>query len=228
MNVLLLLPVLLLFPALPQNPVPVDPSVSVIDQKWSQDRLSPEQVGSVVQPPAAAMIPQNKNFERNRRANAPPGERDPNGDTLDGRSAAMEKSVQESRAPRPIEGYTYRVKLKNSSNKMIEVLFWEYQFKEPADATYLTRRQFLCGVSLKPEKEKELKGFSLSGPSDVVSVGNLKKDLHKAFEEKVVINRVEYADGSIWQRRDWKFEEVKLSYKRALLSPWVPDTCKGL
>ena len=201
--------------------------VGVLGQKWGRERLSVEQAETSVSAPAAAMIPQNKNFERARRGNAI-GERDPNQDTLDGRSAALERSVQDSRTPKPVEGFAYRVKLKNSSNKVIDVLFWEYQFREASDTSYLSRRQFICGVSIKPDKEKELKGFSLSGPSDVVSVGSLAKDSEKAFNETVVINRVEFADGTVWQRKDWKAEEIKFSYQRALKSPWAPDMCKGL
>ncbi|MEK6282219.1 MAG: hypothetical protein AABN95_17820 [Acidobacteriota bacterium] len=229
MKALLLVPVLLLFSFPLQKPdFTGDSQVAVLGQKWSRERLNAEQVGSAVTNPAPAMIAANKNFERTRRANAPTGERDPNADTLDGRSAALEKSVQNSRQPKPVEGYTYRVKLKNSGAKVIDILFWEYQFRELASAEYLTRRQFLCGVSIKPEKEKELRGFSLSGPSDVVSVGTLEKNPQKAFDEKIVINRVEFADGTIWQRKDWKFEEIKLAYARAVNSPWAPDMCKGL
>jgi len=42
------------------------------------------------------MIPQNRNFPRNARVNDPQGVRDPNQDSLDGRRAALEKSVAES------------------------------------------------------------------------------------------------------------------------------------
>jgi hypothetical protein len=43
-----------------------------------------------------------------------------------------------------------------------------------------------------------------------------------------LLNRVEYADGSIWQRRDWNFAEIKLSYKRAVETPWEGEMCRGL
>ena len=223
----LLLSTAVLLALFPTQQGPADAEVTVLGQKWTKERLTVEQAQSAMVPPAAAMIPANRNFERNRRNNVSPGERDPNADTLDGRSAAMEKTVQDSRAPKATEGYSYRVKLKNSSSKVIDVLFWEYQFKETANTEYVTRRQFLCGVSIKPEKEKELRGFSLAGPSDVVSVGALGKG-SDALDEKAVINRVEYADGTIWQRKGWKFEEIRLSYSRALKSPWLPDMCKGL
>jgi hypothetical protein len=180
--------------------------------------------------PAAAMIPQNKNFERNRRSNSPEGVRDPNLDTIDGRSAALERSVQESRMPgsKPVDGFAYRVKVRNSSTKTIEVVFWEYQFKETANPVAITRRQFLCGVSIKPDKDKELKAFSALGPSEVINVESLTNKSGNYFEENVVINRVEYADGTIWQRKGWNFGEVKLGIARAVGTPWGAEMCRAL
>lgn len=208
-------------------------SLVVLGFKWSKSRQIVEKLETPVTVPAPAMIPANKNFERNRRANDPAGVRDPNGDTLDGRSAALEKSIQESRAPKPkpVDGFEYRAKIQNASKKVVEVVFWEYQFKELANPTTVVRRQFLCGVNIKPDKEKELQAFSTLGPSDVISVASLANKTEKPenlFEEKVIINRVEYADGTIWQRKDWNFAEVKLGIARAIGTPWGTEMCRGL
>jgi hypothetical protein len=214
---------------LPQGQAPISyegTPVVVVSSKWFRDRQAIAYTPDVA--PAAAMIAANKNYEKNRRANTSPGERDPNLDTMDGRSAAMEKAVQDSRAPKPIEGFAYRAKIHNASGKLIEVIFWEYQFREPSGLTTVARRQFLCGVAIKPEKDKELQAFSVSGPPDVVSVDSLAKKSADTGEEKVVINRVEYTDGSIWQRKDWKFGEVRLGYARAIATPWGTEMCRGL
>ena len=90
------------------------------------------------------------------------------------------------------------------------------------------RRQFLCGVAIKPEKDKELQAFSLSGPQDVISVNVMTKKPGSPGMEQVMINRVEFADGSIWQRKDWNFGEVRLSYARAVATPWGTEMCRGL
>jgi len=228
MKIISVLTLLLL--ATTQGPAPAisnDGSpVTVLSNKWFKDRQTAP--AEPLSAPAAAMIPQNKNFERNRRANTSPGERDPNLDTIDGRSAALEKAVQDSRAAKPVDGFTYRAKVHNASAKPIEIIFWEYQFKESVAAAPLVRRQFLCGVAIKPEKDKELQAFSLSGPQDVVSVDILAKKSGSQGTEQVVINRVEFADGSIWQRKDWNFGEVRLSYARAVATPWGAEMCRGL
>ncbi len=143
----------------------------------------------------------------------------------------MEKIVVESRTPKgkDVDAFEYLVKVQNSSKKAVEILFWEYQFTDPANPANVTRRQFLCGVNIKPNKEKELQAFSLGGPSDVISVGNLANASGNAFQEKAVINRVEYEDGSIWQRKDWNAAEIKLTYQRAVATPWNPgEMCRGL
>lgn len=232
MRTLFLLPLLLVWVLPGQNTARSDEgsAVVVLSFKWAKSRQTVEKLDVPVTTPAAAMIPANKNFQRNVRANDPAGVRDPNGDTIDGRSAALEKSVQEARTPKPkpVDGIAYRVKVQNASRKAIEVIFWEYQFKETANPTTVARRQFLCGVNIKPDKEKELQSFSASGPSDVISVGSLANKSENLFEERVVINRVEYADGSIWQRKDWNFAEVRLSIARAIETPWGAEMCRSL
>jgi hypothetical protein len=206
-------------------------SLKVTSYKWSHARQKveiPPAQGTV--PPAQQMIPQNRNFARNARINDPQGVRDPNADTLDGRSAALDKSVADSRAPqtKTMDGFAYRIKVQNEGAKIVEIVFWEYQFQDPAQPDLIARRQFLCGVNIPGGKGRELEGFSLSGPSDVINVKTLANNTANPFKETVLINRVEHSDGSMWQRKGWNLAEVKGSYERVLREQWVPGTCKGL
>jgi hypothetical protein len=201
----------------------------VLAFKCSKARQTPEKLDPASTGPVAAVAPFNKNDERNARANAPAGTRDPNADTVDGRSAALEKIVQESRTPsKPVDGFAYQVKVQNTSAKVVEILFWEYQFTDRSNPAALARRQFLCGVNIKSDKAKELQAFSLSGPSDVISVATLANKSGDPFQENVVINRVEYADGSIWQRKDWNFAEIRQGFERAIRTPWGAEMCRRL
>lgn len=206
-----------------------DSPLTVVNFKWLKSRRTVETPAVQGNAPAQAMIPQNRNFARNARINDPAGVRDPNADTLDGRSAAMEKSVAESRSSKPksSDGFAYRIKVQNPGTKVVEIVFWEYQFHDPAEPSLVARRQFLCGVNIGADKKTELEGFSLSGPG-VVNVNTLANKTENPFKEKVLINRVEYADGSIWQRKDWNMAEVKASYERVLREQWTPGMCKGL
>jgi len=218
----------LLFPYQTPNSNNESLPLTVMSFKWSRERRSVETKTDEGTVPARAMIPQNKNFARNARVNDPAGVRDPNADTLDGRSEALEKSVQESRnqKPKATEGFVYKIKVQNAAAKVIEIVFWEYQFQDPADASLVARRQFLCGVNIPSSKSKDLEGFSLSGPSEVVNVNTLANKSQN--KEQVLINRVEYSDGSIWQRKDWSLNEIKSSYDRVLREQWTPGMCKGL
>lgn len=207
-----------------------DPTLSVVSFKYTKGRLTVGLADTSPIAPAPAMTAANRNFERNRRVNDPVGARDPNAETLDARSAAMEKNVQEARSPKSkqVEGYEYRVKFRNGGAAAVAVLFWEYRFTETSNPSNVARRQFLCGVGIKPGKDKEVFSFSVSGPSNVVSAGSLANESGPSYAEKVVVNRVEYADGSIWQRKDWNFHEVKDSIKRAISTPWGAEMCRGL
>src|ERR1041384_1764389 len=202
--------------------------LTVTQFKWSRARRTIQAPAAEGNSPQRAMIPQNRNFARNQRINDPAGARDPNDDTLDGRSAAIEKSVAQSRAPKaePIDGYLYKIKVQNSGSKVVEAVFWEYRFQDPAIPDLVARRQFLCAVNIGAGKSKELEGFSLSGPNDVVDVKTLNSGM--PFKEEVLINRVEYTDGSLKQRKSWNLSEVKASYERALREQWLPGMCKPL
>jgi len=230
MEILLLLPLLLTSVLPGQNPrvSNENSSVVVLSFKWPATRQAVRKQEATSTAPPPEMTAANKNAARNARVNNPLVP-DPNEQTIDGRSAAMEKIVQQARTtnPKPVDRFAYQAKIQNAGAKAIEIVFWEYQFVDPSTRA-LTRRQFLCGVKIKPDKEKELQASSLLGPSDVISAASLGDKPENLFQEKVVINRVEYADGSIWQRRDWNFAEIRLSYKRAIDTPWEGEMCRGL
>jgi hypothetical protein len=229
MKFLLLLPLLLISGPSSQDPAGKEETAPVVvtSFRWVKDRKPIENAVSVLSTPAPAMIAANKNYEKQKRENALPGERDPNADTLDGRSAAIDRMVQESREAQPIDGFTYLVKVQNGSGKLIQTIFWEYQFRETASPANVTRRQFLCSARINADKGKDLQAFSLSGPSDVVNVKSLAKASADQFTEGVVINRVEYSDGSFWQRRDWNVSDLKLIPKARSETRNMPS-CRGL
>lgn len=229
MRTLMLLPLLLTTLSPFQNGAGEGMPLSVVSARWTKTRQKVERLDAGGTTPAPAMTPADKNFNRNRRINDPAGVRDPNADTIDARSAAIDKAVRESRGQSiEIEGYAYRVKLQNPAQKAVDVVFWEYQFEETANPSNLTRRQFLCGVQIKGGKEKELQAFGGSGPAGIVSAESLGKGSANPFAERVRINRVEYADGTIWQRKDWNYAEVRASIQRAVSTPWGAEMCRAL
>jgi len=213
-----------------QNPIKdVTAPVVVLGFKWFKDRRAADTADTTgSNSPAPAMIAANRNFERQRRVNDPAGVRDPNADTLDGRSAALDRIVEESRENKPrVDGYTYQARIQNHGPKTIKSVFWEYQFREQADPATMSRRQFVCAANVKPQKTKDLEIFSLAAPTGVISVDALTKKASTKFDEAVLINRVEYEDGSIWQRKGWNYDDVKLTANPASAARKV-QMCRGL
>lgn len=80
---------------------------------------------------------------------------------------------------------------------------------------------------MKADKTRDLDIFTMTAPSGVVSVDALANKSSDLFEESVLINRVEYEDGSAWQRRGWNYDEVKLTVKPAAQSNKL-QACRGL
>ncbi len=231
MRGLLLLP-LLLMTVLPtqDSATPQQESTVVVTAfKWFRARQVVEEIEHAGSSTAATLLRPEKNLERNTKVNEPAGVRDPRADTLEGRSEALEGIVQESRTSKskPVDGFAYRARIRNTGTKVIDVVFWEYQSSDPADPSKVSRRQFLCSVNIKPKKEFELKAFSLLNPIDAISVDSLNKAESK-FTEKVFVNRVEFTDGKIWQRKDWSFGEIKRGYDRAVGTTWGSEMCRGI
>jgi hypothetical protein len=96
------------------------------------------------------------------------------------------------------------------SAKVIRNVFWEYEFTQIGNATSVTHRKFMCGGDIKPDRQRELEIFSLVGPSEVVNVKTLDKGAGDKYRAAVIINRVEYADGTFWQRYGWSLDDYKL------------------
>ena len=73
-----------------------------------------------------------------------------------------------------------------------------------------------------------MRAFGGSGPAGVVSAASLANKTADPFAERVLINRVEYDDGSIWQRKGWNYAEVRASIQRAVSTPWGAEMCRAL
>ena len=95
--------------------------------------------------------------------------------------------------------YVYEVKITNTGEKEIRRLAWDYVFLEQATETEVGRRRFVNKVSIGPGKTKNVVFRSASSPTGTVDAKNAGKKPRDQYAEKVVIQGVEYADGSVWQ-----------------------------
>jgi hypothetical protein len=91
--------------------------------------------------------------------------------------------------------YVYRAKIKNTGAKTIRVIDWSYTFLDPDTQQELGRHLYSSKVKIRPGQNNELIGRSVSPQTGTVNVKNFGKEL----SEQIIIYRVEYDDGSVWQ-----------------------------
>lgn len=207
-----------------------DEPVPVLSARWQRTTVQAAQPEVTPVGPVTPVMADTKYFQRKAREQRTDNPLDPNDASIEGRSRAMDKAIRESRTPKPddLTGYRYVAEVRNDTGKAIAVIFWEYVFTEIARPANTVRRQFLCGVKLKDGDKRELSAFSLLGPSDAIDAESLAKSTGKLFDEKVVVNRIELADGTVLQRHNWKYSDVKKAVERATSTPWGKEICRAL
>jgi hypothetical protein len=111
--------------------------------------------------------------------------------------ASAPKDKPEKTAP-PKDGYRYRVWIRNTSEKIIRSVDWDYLFFDPETQQELACHQFTSDEKIRPGKDKELQVFILTPPVRVTNAHGLGTK-ERPFVENVRIVRIEYSDGSVWQ-----------------------------
>jgi hypothetical protein len=114
--------------------------------------------------------------------------------------AAIAAASNENSKP-PRYYFLYRASVKNTSTIGITEIDWDYVFVDAISGDELDRRQFTSVQNIAPGKQKELTFTLTTPPTRRISVHALDKKERDGIEEKVLIVRVKYADGSIWQVR---------------------------
>ena len=124
------------------------------------------------------------------------------------RRESAAKMIEDAKIPkgsknveRPRDGYRYKLHVRNIGAKTIKLIDWDYVFLKTTDGSEIARHQFTSEEKIKPGSEKELSVFTLSPPSRAVSASALGKNGQPPFNEKVVVVRVVYTDGSVWELR---------------------------
>jgi hypothetical protein len=109
--------------------------------------------------------------------------------------------------------YRIHLEVKNEGSAIVKSFIWEYQ--PHAAPTDYQAKQFVCVVKAKPDERKK---FDFVVPFAPVRVVNANQASGKTDDGEVVINSVEYDDGSVWKRKGWS---------RQLPSPAFHDLRNG-
>ncbi|MCS6805684.1 MAG: hypothetical protein RMM98_14330 [Acidobacteriota bacterium] len=106
--------------------------------------------------------------------------------------------MKANKKPPPLRyAYRYRCTVQNTGTKTIKLIDWDYVFLDPETQAEVGRHQFTSEEKIGPGKKKDLEVFIKSPPGRIVSANVYNSE---GLHERVVIVRVEYTDGSVWQR----------------------------
>lgn len=110
-----------------------------------------------------------------------------------------DQAIATANTGRSIDGYRYRVTLRNDTTKTVKSIDWDYVFIDQAAQQLVARHQFTSDETIKPGKTKEVYVLYLIPPVRSVSAERLASKEPLPYSEYVVIARVKFSDGSTWQ-----------------------------
>ena len=174
-----------------------DPSdLAVLEKRWYKEVRNP----ALDEDPFAAND-EHREFERAQRANAIRNAvRIKQGQSPEP-TLPRSQAVKREPAGGPWTRYVYRVKVRNTGAKIISALVWDYFFFTPGTLEEAGHRSFTQKVKIRPGKDLQMLGHSTSPPVRVIDSKKPTKESAAQYTEKIVIQRIEYADGSVWTRQ---------------------------
>jgi hypothetical protein len=94
--------------------------------------------------------------------------------------------------------YYYHLEIKNTGDRVVKSFAWSYQ---PGEIPDPSDRQFFCVVNAKPNANKNFDLFTPLSPSRIIDART--KGQQKDERTHVMINQIEYSDGTVWKRQAW-------------------------
>lgn len=120
------------------------------------------------------------------------------------------RGVSKEPDEKDVDGYVYKVTLQNKASTAIVAVHWDYLFVDPVDQSEVDRRPFYSSKRIEKGKKKELSEFSQAPPTRTVSATAAEKENNEfPYVGKIVINRVEYDNGTYWTRDGFKPPEAE-------------------
>jgi hypothetical protein len=165
------------------------PDIQMVKNSWSKERIGWEK-----DPFAAPVEDFNDMRGRVSRERRTPS-------ALEERSAVAEKAAKARPAPPPRYAFNYKLSVQNAGSKAIKQIDWDYVFTDAVTGEELGRREFTSTEKINPGKRKELSVFAFSPPAKRISVYSLGKNERDGMVERVIVVRILYDDGSVWQAR---------------------------
>ena len=180
--------ILLVLLIAPQNPS----GVEIVKCGWSKIRIGWERdpFGGPLE-----NFDEMRSRARNERRVAQGG-----GERAKRDAKADEANLAKQREKPPSRYYfIYKAKIKNNDTAAIIQVDWDHVFYERDTTNEVGRQEFTSDEQIPPGKTKELTVTLTSPPARTVSVTALNLEERERFSEKIVLLRIKYADGRVWQ-----------------------------
>jgi hypothetical protein len=181
---LFLLVLIAFFPTPQQVVQREEPDLLVVKFSWAREKQRSRVIRGAQNPggPITTPIPDNRDL----------GSRRTDLRIMDKRAVAS--------AEKAADNYQLRLELKNTGATVVRSLIWE--FRPTAGPDDYQPKQYLCALQVKPKEKKLLNIWTPYLPVKVISADERKNALK---DGTVVINQIEYADGSVWKKRGWNY-----------------------
>jgi len=96
--------------------------------------------------------------------------------------------------------FIYKATVKNSGDKAIKSIDWDYIFLDRGSETEIGRQQFTSEEKIGPGKTKDLIVTITKPPTQTISLTALNNNERGSLDGRVILVRIDYADGTSWQR----------------------------
>jgi uncharacterized protein affecting Mg2+/Co2+ transport len=184
-----------------QSALPVisdPPDAVVVKHGWSKERIDWE--GDPFGGPVETFDDLRRRMADQRRVDRARGSGNI-GEVAKVEREMRSEQVIRARPPKPARyGFLYRASVKNTGEKTIKLIDWDYVILNNDTQAEIGRLQFTTEQKIGPGKSKELSAMSRKTPAPTVSIYELNKNEGQGLDGQVVLVRIEYTDSTVWQR----------------------------
>jgi hypothetical protein len=188
-----------LFAAMPpiQTVIPPAPEIVVVKFSYGKQDRGGHMIRSVQEPDPPMNEPIRIDLPKKDEPQEIKNRRDMQERRADMRAAEINAALSNQKATTI---YFYHLEVKNTSTRVVKNFAWSYQ---PGDSPDPSDRQFFCVIKAKPSANREFDLFTPLAPSRVVDASKAGDKPKQNSKGSVVINKIEYMDGSVWKRPAW-------------------------
>jgi hypothetical protein len=133
------------------------------------------------------------------------------GQDLGSRKAGLRTSEKKAKSQdeKPADNYQLRLEVKNTGANVVKGLIWHFQ--PTAGPEDYQPKRYLCALQVKPKEKSLLEIWTPYLPVKVIKADERKDGLK---DGTVVINQIEYADGSVWKKSGWEYKVAPDAFKK--------------